>query len=164
MSRFVGGWGGSRRMRWQDRAQLRGCQRRVAFPRHRGRMGRGHALRQTVRAPAGDRHRVPRDHRGLREQLAPGAAPAIRDQPGGPGSRSPPATARPATSVPARSSWSRTPPARATSPNAAEALGLPLSLHTATRRQGKIRGAGEKTLRDASSRATKAFYPATRPG
>jgi predicted TIM-barrel fold metal-dependent hydrolase len=43
---------------------------------------------------------------------------------------------------------------------AAEALGLPLSLHTATRRQGKIRGAGARTLRDASSRATKAFYPA----
>jgi predicted TIM-barrel fold metal-dependent hydrolase len=43
---------------------------------------------------------------------------------------------------------------------AAEALGLPLSLHTATRRQGRIRGAGDKTLRDASSRATKAFYPA----
>jgi hypothetical protein len=43
---------------------------------------------------------------------------------------------------------------------AAEALDLPLSLHTATRRQGRIRGAGEKTLRDASSRATKAFYPA----
>jgi len=43
---------------------------------------------------------------------------------------------------------------------AAEALQMPLSLHTATRRQGKIRGAGEKTLRDASSRATKAFYPA----
>jgi len=43
---------------------------------------------------------------------------------------------------------------------AAEALGLPLSLHTATRRQGKIRGAGPGTLRDASSRATKAFYPA----
>jgi predicted TIM-barrel fold metal-dependent hydrolase len=43
---------------------------------------------------------------------------------------------------------------------AAEALGIPLSLHTATKRQGKIRGAGEKTLRDASSRATKAFYPA----
>ena len=43
---------------------------------------------------------------------------------------------------------------------AAEALGMPLSLHTATRRQGKIRGAGEKTLRDASSRSTKAFYPA----
>jgi len=37
---------------------------------------------------------------------------------------------------------------------------MPLSLHTATRRQGKIRGAGEKTLRDASSRSTKAFYPA----
>jgi predicted TIM-barrel fold metal-dependent hydrolase len=43
---------------------------------------------------------------------------------------------------------------------AAEALGVPLSLHTATRRQGRIRGAGDKTLRDASSRATKAFYPA----
>jgi len=44
---------------------------------------------------------------------------------------------------------------------AAEALGMPLSLHTATRRQGKIRGSGPKTLRDASSRATKAFGPAT---
>jgi hypothetical protein len=43
---------------------------------------------------------------------------------------------------------------------AAAALDLPLSLHTATRRQGKIRGAGDKTLRDASGRATKAFYPA----
>src|SRR5256712_3143856 len=43
---------------------------------------------------------------------------------------------------------------------AAEALDMPLSLHTATRRQGKIRGAGDQTLRDASSRATKAFYPA----
>jgi predicted TIM-barrel fold metal-dependent hydrolase len=44
---------------------------------------------------------------------------------------------------------------------AAQALDMPLSLHTATRRQGKIRSAGEKTLRDASSRATKVFYPAT---
>jgi predicted TIM-barrel fold metal-dependent hydrolase len=44
---------------------------------------------------------------------------------------------------------------------AAEALAMPLSLHTATRRQGRIRGAGGKTLRDASSRATKAFSPAT---
>src|SRR5690349_20245175 len=43
---------------------------------------------------------------------------------------------------------------------AAAALEMPLSLHTATRRQGKIRGAGPGTLRDASSRATKAFYPA----
>ena len=43
---------------------------------------------------------------------------------------------------------------------AAAALDLPLSLHTATRRQGKIRGVGNMTLRDASSRATKAFYPA----
>jgi predicted TIM-barrel fold metal-dependent hydrolase len=44
---------------------------------------------------------------------------------------------------------------------AAQELGMPLSLHTATRREGKIRGAGEKTLRDASGRATKVFYPAT---
>ena len=44
---------------------------------------------------------------------------------------------------------------------AAQALDMPLSLHTATRRQGRIRGAGEKTLRDASSRATKAYAPAT---
>ncbi len=43
---------------------------------------------------------------------------------------------------------------------AAQSLDMPLSLHTATRRQGKIRGAGERTLRDASSRATKVFYPA----
>ncbi|HWB47791.1 MAG TPA: amidohydrolase family protein [Stellaceae bacterium] len=43
---------------------------------------------------------------------------------------------------------------------AAASLGMPLSLHTATRRTGKIRGAGTGTLRDASSRATKAFYPA----
>ena len=43
---------------------------------------------------------------------------------------------------------------------AAQALNMPLSLHTATRRQGKIRGAGERTFRDATSRATKAFYPA----
>jgi predicted TIM-barrel fold metal-dependent hydrolase len=42
---------------------------------------------------------------------------------------------------------------------AAEALDLPLSLHTATRRRDRIRGAGDRTLRDASSRAT-AFYPA----
>jgi len=44
---------------------------------------------------------------------------------------------------------------------AAQALGMPLSLHTATRRQGRIRGAPGLTLRDASSRATKAFGPAT---
>jgi predicted TIM-barrel fold metal-dependent hydrolase len=43
---------------------------------------------------------------------------------------------------------------------AAAALDLPLSLHTATRRTGKIRGAGKQTLSDASGRATKAFYPA----
>ena len=39
---------------------------------------------------------------------------------------------------------------------------MPISLHTATRRQGKIRGAGAPTLRDASSRATKAFSPPPR--
>jgi len=44
---------------------------------------------------------------------------------------------------------------------AAADLGMPLSLHTATRRQGKIRGAGAQTLRDAIGRSTKAFYPAT---
>jgi predicted TIM-barrel fold metal-dependent hydrolase len=43
---------------------------------------------------------------------------------------------------------------------AAAALDLPSSLHTATRRQGRIRGADDRTLRDASSRAPKAFYPA----
>jgi len=35
---------------------------------------------------------------------------------------------------------------------------MPLSPHTAARRQGRIRGAGPGTLCDASSRATKAFY------
>jgi hypothetical protein len=59
---------------------VRGCQRRVAFPRHLGRLGRGDALRQAVETPSGDRHRVPRNHSGLREQLAPGAAPAVCDQ------------------------------------------------------------------------------------
>jgi predicted TIM-barrel fold metal-dependent hydrolase len=44
---------------------------------------------------------------------------------------------------------------------AAQDLAMPLSLHTATRREGKIRGVGEKTIRDASSRSTKVFYPAT---
>ena len=38
---------------------------------------------------------------------------------------------------------------------------MPLSPPTATRRQGKIRGADPGTLRDAKSRATKAFYPAS---
>jgi predicted TIM-barrel fold metal-dependent hydrolase len=39
---------------------------------------------------------------------------------------------------------------------AAAALDLPLSLHTAPRRRGRIRGAGDNTLRAASSRATRA--------
>jgi predicted TIM-barrel fold metal-dependent hydrolase len=43
----------------------------------------------------------------------------------------------------------------------AQDLDIPLSFHTATRRLGKIRGAGDKTLRDATSRSTKAFGPAT---
>jgi hypothetical protein len=37
---------------------------------------------------------------------------------------------------------------------------LPTPISAATRRQGRIRGVSEKTLRDASSRADKAFYPA----
>ena len=41
---------------------------------------------------------------------------------------------------------------------AAAALEMPLSLHTTTRRKGRMRGAGDKTLRYASSRETKAFY------
>ena len=43
---------------------------------------------------------------------------------------------------------------------AAATLDMPLSLRTAAQRQGRIRGAGDQTLRDASSRATKAFCPA----
>jgi len=44
---------------------------------------------------------------------------------------------------------------------AAQALDMPLSLHTATRRQGTNSGAASRTVRDASRRATKAFLPAT---
>jgi predicted TIM-barrel fold metal-dependent hydrolase len=40
---------------------------------------------------------------------------------------------------------------------AAEALDMPLSLHTATRRQGKIRGAGDMTLRDAAAARRRYF-------
>ena len=43
---------------------------------------------------------------------------------------------------------------------AAQDLGMPLSLHTATQRQGKPTGGATRTLRDASRRATKAFLPA----
>lgn len=39
-------------------------------------------------------------------------------------------------------------------------LDMPLSLHTATRRQGSNSGSTERTVRDASRRATKAFLPA----
>jgi hypothetical protein len=38
---------------------------------------------------------------------------------------------------------------RAVPARRAAALGMPLSLHTATRRQGRSSGAGDKTLRDA---------------
>ena len=38
---------------------------------------------------------------------------------------------------------------------------MPLSLHTATRRVGGNAGAIERSVRDASRRATKAFLPAT---
>ena len=44
---------------------------------------------------------------------------------------------------------------------AAADLDMPLSLHTATRRVGGNAGAIERTVRDASRRATKAFLPAT---
>src|SRR5262245_5274103 len=44
---------------------------------------------------------------------------------------------------------------------AAQALNMPLSLHTATRRQGVNSGMAQRTIRDASRRATKAFLPAT---
>ncbi len=43
---------------------------------------------------------------------------------------------------------------------AAQDLEMPLSLHTATRREGRNRADGENTVRDASGRATKVFYPA----
>ena len=43
---------------------------------------------------------------------------------------------------------------------AAQDLDMPLSLHTATRREGRRRSQGAATVRDASSRSTKVFYPA----
>jgi predicted TIM-barrel fold metal-dependent hydrolase len=44
---------------------------------------------------------------------------------------------------------------------AAQDLNMPLSLHTATRRQGINSGMAQRTLHDASRRATKVFLPAT---
>jgi predicted TIM-barrel fold metal-dependent hydrolase len=44
---------------------------------------------------------------------------------------------------------------------AAQDLNMPLSLHTATKREGKPTGSYARTLHDASRRATKAFLPAT---
>ena len=43
---------------------------------------------------------------------------------------------------------------------AAQACNMPLSLHTATRREGANSGTAERTVRDASRRATKVFLPA----
>jgi predicted TIM-barrel fold metal-dependent hydrolase len=43
---------------------------------------------------------------------------------------------------------------------AAQDLYMPLSLHTATKREGKPTGSYQRTLHDASRRATKAFLPA----
>ena len=43
---------------------------------------------------------------------------------------------------------------------AAQDLDMPVSLHTATRREGRSRGAGATSVRVASGRATKVFYPA----
>jgi predicted TIM-barrel fold metal-dependent hydrolase len=44
---------------------------------------------------------------------------------------------------------------------AAASLGLPISLHTATRRVGSNAGSVQRSVKDASRRATKAFLPAT---
>jgi predicted TIM-barrel fold metal-dependent hydrolase len=44
---------------------------------------------------------------------------------------------------------------------AAQDLNMPISLHTATSREGKSTGSYARTLHDASRRATKAFLPAT---
>ena len=44
---------------------------------------------------------------------------------------------------------------------AAQDLNIPLSLHTATRREGRSRGAGATPLRIASGRANKVFLPST---
>ena len=46
---------------------------------------------------------------------------------------------------------------------AAAALEMPVSLHTATRPQGRIRGAGDKALRGASGHATW-VYPSPSMG
>ena len=43
---------------------------------------------------------------------------------------------------------------------AATSLNMPLSLHTATRRVGTNAGMAQRTVRDASRRATKVFLPA----
>ena len=43
----------------------------------------------------------------------------------------------------------------------AQDLNMPLSLHTATRREGKSRWAGGTGIRDASGRANKVFWPST---
>lgn len=43
---------------------------------------------------------------------------------------------------------------------AAQDLNMPLSLHTATKREGRPTGSYQRTLHDASRRATKAFLPA----
>lgn len=44
---------------------------------------------------------------------------------------------------------------------AAQDLNMPISLHTATRRMGANAGAVQRTIRDATRRAIKAFMPAT---
>ncbi len=44
---------------------------------------------------------------------------------------------------------------------AAQDLGMPLSLHTGTTCEGRSRGAGPSSIRDASGRANKVYWPAT---
>lgn len=42
---------------------------------------------------------------------------------------------------------------------AADDLRMPLSMHTATRREGRVRSLGPATIQDASERSTKVFWP-----
>src|SRR5579883_2089198 len=64
-----------------DPQSLYRCERPVAFPRYRGRMGRRDARRQTVETITGHRHHFSRGPADLRSRLASGAAPAVHHQP-----------------------------------------------------------------------------------
>ena len=66
----------------------------VAFPRHRGRVGRGEPRRQTVEAAAGDRHHLPRGAAGLTTSTGTRRRAGNTSSTSTPGCRSPRATAR----------------------------------------------------------------------